>query len=87
MKTAVIAAILTSLCLPVLAANANEPDKNVDKTNDQGGPTGNDKTDELNKAQQTPPPAPSAPNPDPTTTPAPGSPASVPEQVGKPVAK
>lgn len=85
MKTAIIAVILTGLSLPVLAANANEPDKNMDKSNDQGGPTGNDKTDELNRAQQTPP-APSAPSPT-LTTPAPGSPASISEKTGKPVVK
>ena len=36
---------------PVLAANADAPDRNVDKSSDAGGPTGNDKVDQLNKGQ------------------------------------
>ena len=55
---------LASLFAPAFAANAEHPETNVDKTNDKGGSTGNDKTEELNRAQQTPPPAPKpAPTP------------------------
>jgi hypothetical protein len=36
---------------PALAANADTPNRNVDKSNDAGGPTGNDKVDQLNKGQ------------------------------------
>ncbi len=36
---------------PALAANADAPNRNVDKSNDAGGPTGNDKVDQLNKGQ------------------------------------
>ncbi len=86
MKKALIAALLTSLAMPVLAANAEAPDKNVDKTNDRGGPTGNDKTDALNKGQQALPPSPSQPSPV-LTTPQAGSPPAVPEQMGTPVTK
>ena len=87
MKTAIIAALLASLSVPVLAANADEPNKNVDKSNDQGGPTGNDKTDALNKAQQTPTPASttaSTPAPDPAAA---TSATTIPEQVATPPAK
>ena len=37
--------------VPALAANADAPNRNVDKSNDAGGPTGNDKVDQLNKGQ------------------------------------
>lgn len=57
---------------PALAANADTPDRNVDKGNDAGGPTRNDQVDRLNKRQldesqrpspssQSPPPSPSEP--------------------------
>ena len=36
---------------PVLAANADSPNRSVDKSNDAGGPTGDDKVDQLNKGQ------------------------------------
>ena len=36
---------------PALAANADAPNRNVDRSNDAGGPTGNDKVDHLNKGQ------------------------------------
>lgn len=36
---------------PALAANADAPNRNVDKSNDAGGPTGDDKVDQLNKGQ------------------------------------
>ncbi len=36
---------------PALAANADTPNRNVDKSNDAGGPTGDDKVDQLNKGQ------------------------------------
>ncbi len=71
MKTALIVTLLAAFASPVLAANADAPNKNVDKTNDQGGPTGNDKTDALNKGQQTPPSAPVPPVQPARPTPAP----------------
>ncbi len=37
--------------LAALAANADAPNRNVDKSNDAGGPTGDDKVDQLNKGQ------------------------------------
>lgn len=73
-KLTLVGAVLATLASPVLAANAEAPNKNVDKTNDQGGPTGDDKTDHLNKAQQQPnPPAapPGSQTPAPTPAPAP----------------
>lgn len=36
---------------PALAANADAPNRNVDRSNDAGGSTGNDKVDQLNKGQ------------------------------------
>ena len=36
---------------PALAANADTPNRNVDRSNDKGGPTGDDKVDALNKGQ------------------------------------
>lgn len=48
-------AVLVALCLmaaaPALAANADAPDKNVDKRNDAGGATGNDQVERLNRGQ------------------------------------
>ena len=64
---------------PVLAANADQPYQNVDKTNDKGNDTGNGRVDTLNRGQldqnQAAPPAlGSAPaTPVPTTTPAPAA--------------
>lgn len=49
MKALILA--LTLLATPVLAANADAPDKNVDKSNDAGGSTGNTQTDKLNNGQ------------------------------------
>ena len=36
---------------PAFAANADAPNRNVDRSNDKGGPTGDDKVDALNKGQ------------------------------------
>ena len=49
MKALIVA--LTLLATPALAANADAPDKNVDKSNDAGGSTGNAQTDKLNNGQ------------------------------------
>ena len=49
MKVLVILGLLAAA--PALAANADAPNRNVDKSNDAGGPTGNDKVDQLNKGQ------------------------------------
>ncbi len=37
--------------VPALAANADAPNRSVDKSNDAGGPTGEDQVDRLNKGQ------------------------------------
>lgn len=47
----VLAVILSLLAAPALAANSEAPDRNVDKSNDAGGPTGNDQVERLNKGQ------------------------------------
>ena len=39
------------IAAPALAANADAPNRNVDKSNDAGGPTGDNKVDQLNKGQ------------------------------------
>lgn len=49
MKALIVA--LTLLASPALAASADAPDKNVDKSNDAGGSTGNAQTDKLNSGQ------------------------------------
>ena len=46
-----VAAALMLPALPSMAANAEHPQQNVDKSNDKGGPTGNSKVDELNRSQ------------------------------------
>jgi len=54
-----LVAILSLLAAaPALAANADAPNRNVDKSNDAGGPTGNDRVDQLNKGQLDEQPAP-----------------------------
>ena len=64
---------------PVLAANADQPYQNVDKTNDKGNDTGNGRVDTLNRGQldqnqATPPALGSSPTtPVPTATPAPAA--------------
>ena len=50
MKTLVVILSLLAAA-PALAANADAPNRNVDKSNDGGGPTGDDKVDQLNKGQ------------------------------------
>ena len=39
------------LAQPTLAANADNPQANVDKSNDKGGDTGNSRVDDLNRKQ------------------------------------
>jgi hypothetical protein len=53
MKTIILAGCLLSagLASPVLAANATHPYQNCDRKNDNCGPTGDDKTDQLNAQQ------------------------------------
>ena len=55
-----VALALAFPAVPALAANADHPQENVDKSNDKGGPTGDSKVDDLNKGQldenQTPTP-------------------------------
>ena len=48
---ALIVALSLLAAAPALAANADAPNRNVDKSNDKGGPTGDDKVDVLNKGQ------------------------------------
>ena len=50
MKALVVALGLLAAA-PVLAANADMPNRNVDRSSDKGGPTGDDKVDALNKGQ------------------------------------
>lgn len=67
MKAPMLAmSLLAALATPALAANADAPNQNVDKTNDAGNATGNAQTDRLNTGQldrNQPPPAGSQPAP------------------------
>ncbi len=64
-----LAILLSLAAAPAFAANAEQPNTNVDKSNDKGGPTGNATTDKLNQQQESMPsttttvitPAPTAP--------------------------
>ena len=65
---ALVVLLMLAGSVPVLAANADQPDRNVNNANDKGGDTGNGKVDDLNRSQlnenQRPPatvPAASAP--------------------------
>ncbi len=52
MKSYAIAiTLLLGAAAPALAANSNAPQANVDKRNDAGNSTGNDKVDALNRGQ------------------------------------
>ena len=50
-RAVLFAVALMLSALPSMAANAEHPAQNVDKTNDKGGPTGDSKVDELNRGQ------------------------------------
>lgn len=50
MKT-ILALLLVLAATPVLAANADHPNSNVDPKLDKGGDTGDSKVDALNKGQ------------------------------------
>jgi len=50
MKALVVVLSLIA-AVPALAANAEAPSQNVDKSNDAGNSTGDDKVDSLNKGQ------------------------------------
>ncbi len=50
-RAVLFAVALMLPALPSMAANAEHPAQNVDKTNDKGGPTGDSKVDELNRGQ------------------------------------
>ncbi len=54
---------------PALAANADAPQRNVDKSNDAGNRKGDDKVDTLNRGQldENQRPANAQPKPDPAT--------------------
>ncbi len=51
LKAAALTLVLALGAAPSWAANADAPNTNVDKSND----TGNDRTDQLNRAQQSAP--------------------------------
>lgn len=46
-----LAALLALGAAPAMAANANQPYQNVDRSNDRGNDTGNSRVDSLNRAQ------------------------------------
>lgn len=50
---AILTALVLLLAAPALAANGDAPNKNVDKSNDAGGDTGNANTEKLNQGQAT----------------------------------
>ena len=62
MMRALAVLALLAIGSPAMAANADQPDRNVNKANDKGGDTGNGKVDDLNRGQlnenQKPPAAP-----------------------------
>lgn len=47
----IAAAALLAFAAPAAAANADEPNARVDRSNDAGNSTGNDRVDDLNKKQ------------------------------------
>lgn len=49
-----VALALTVSAFPALAANADHPNQDVNKANDQGGRTGNGKVDDPNRSQPCP---------------------------------
>lgn len=51
-----VAAILALAPAPLFAANADNPDGNVDRSNDAGNSTGNAGVEDLNKGQLDAPP-------------------------------
>ena len=59
--------VASALAGPALAANADAPHGNVDRSNDAGNSTGDDKVDALNRGQldESQKPAPAQPAPDP----------------------
>ena len=48
---AALCAFAIVVATPALAANAENPHQNVNKSIDKGGPTGNSQVDNLNRAQ------------------------------------
>jgi len=73
-QIAIALTLLAVAAAPALAANADAPQSNVDKTNDAGNRTGNDKVDALNRGQLDANQKPAAP----AATPAPAAPAAPP---------
>lgn len=61
--------VAPALARPALAANADAPHGNVDRSNDAGNSTGDDKVDALNRGQldENQKPATAQPAPDPAT--------------------
>ena len=51
LRAAILAAALAVSAAPAFAANADQPYKNVDKTNDKGNDTGNGRVEDLNRGQ------------------------------------
>ncbi len=74
---AIAITLLLGSIAPALAANADAPQSNVDKRNDAGNSTGNDKVDALNRGQLDASQKPAAPAA-PASTPASPSPAAPP---------
>lgn len=77
MKPLAITITLLLGAAPALAANADAPQSNVDKRNDAGNSTGNNKVDALNRGQLDGNQKPAAP-PAPASTPAAPAPAAPP---------
>ena len=50
-KAIALAVMVAFAPVAALAANADAPNTNVDKSNDKGGPTGNSQVDKLNSGQ------------------------------------
>lgn len=69
-QIAIALTLLVVAAAPALAANADAPQSNVDKSNDAGNSTGNDKVDALNRGQLDANQRPAAP----AATPAPAVP-------------
>ena len=67
---AIALTLLFAAAAPAVAANGDAPHSNVDKTNDAGNSTGNDKVDALNRGQLDENQKPAAPAAAPAVSPA-----------------
>ena len=82
-KITVLTLALAIVAAPAMAANADQPYQNIDKSNDAGNSTGNFQVDPLNRSQldenqRTPPPGTVTTEPGPLITLPPNSVATVP---------